>query len=79
MRGRLHNKAGMWESEEQHRERLRQVDIPLFFQYDLQNYLRKHKEAKVLIIFDTFEALNENVIEKKHRSKNERWVQEIIE
>ena len=53
--------------------------LPLFFQYDLQSYLKKHKDAKVLIIFDTFEALNENVIEQIHRSKNERWVQEIIE
>ena len=53
--------------------------LPLFFQYDLQNYLKKHKDAKILIIFDTFEALNENVIEQIHRSKNERWVQEIIE
>ena len=53
--------------------------LPLFFQYDLQSYLKKHKEAKVIIIFDTFEALNENVNEQIHRSKNERWVQEIIE
>ena len=32
-----------------------------------------------MIILDTSEALNENVIEQVHRSKNERWVQEIIE
>lgn len=53
--------------------------LPLFFQYDLMSYLKKHKQAKVLIVFDTFEALNENVIEQIHRSKNERWIQEIIE
>ena len=53
--------------------------LPLFFRYDLHSYIEKHKYAKVLIIFDTFEALNENVIEQVHRSKNERWVQEIIE
>ena len=53
--------------------------LPLFFQYDLHSYLEKHRDAKVLIVFDTFEALNENVIEQVHRSKNERWVQEIIE
>lgn len=53
--------------------------LPLFFQYDLQSYLEKHVNTKVLIVFDTFEALNENVIEQIHRSKNERWIQEIIE
>lgn len=53
--------------------------LPLFFQYDLQSYLSKHNDAKVLMLFDTFEALNENVIEQIHKSKNERWVQEIIE
>lgn len=52
--------------------------LPLFFQYDLQSYLIRHKAAKVLIVFDTFEALNENVIEQIHKSKNERWIQEII-
>lgn len=52
--------------------------LPLFFQYDLSHYLKKHKDAKVLLIFDTFEAINENVIEKIHRSKNERWIQEVI-
>lgn len=53
--------------------------LPLFFQYDLKSYLSKHKDAKVLMLFDTFEALNENVIEQIHRNRNERWVQEIIE
>lgn len=52
--------------------------LPLFFQYDLKHYLDKHNDAKVLLIFDTFEALNENVLEKIHRSKNERWIQDII-
>jgi hypothetical protein len=52
--------------------------LPLFFQYDLQSYLKKHKHTKVLIVFDTFEALNENVLEKIHRNKNERWIQDII-
>lgn len=53
--------------------------LPLFFQYDLLSYLKKHSEAKILFIFDTFEALNEGVIEPVHRRKNERWVREIIE
>lgn len=53
--------------------------LPLFFQYDLHSYLEKHPKAKVIIVFDTFEALNENVLERVHRSRNERWVQEIIE
>lgn len=53
--------------------------LPLFFQYDLKSYIEKHKDTKVLIIFDTFEALNENVIEPIHKRKNERWVQNIIE
>lgn len=53
--------------------------LPLFFQYDLFSYLEKHEDTKVLMVFDTFEALNENVIEQTHRSRNERWVQEIIE
>ena len=53
--------------------------LPLFFQYDLKSYIEKRRDTKVLIIFDTFEALNENVIEQIHRSKNERWVQDIIE
>lgn len=53
--------------------------LPMFFQYDLMSYLEKHQDTKVLIVFDTFEALNENVIEQVHRSRNERWVQEIIE
>lgn len=53
--------------------------LPLFFQYDLATYLSKHNETKILIVFDTFEALNENVIEQVHRRRNERWVQEIIE
>ena len=53
--------------------------LPLFFQYDLKSYIEKHQDTKVLIIFDTFEALNENVIEQIHRSRNERWVQDIIE
>ena len=52
--------------------------LPLFFQYDLQSYLKKQKDAKVLMVFDTFEALNENVIEQVHRSKNERWIQDLI-
>lgn len=52
--------------------------LPLFFQYDLMCYTQKHSEAKILIVFDTFEALNENVIEQIHRSKNERWIQDII-
>ena len=53
--------------------------LPMFFKYDLMSYLGKHQGTKVLIVFDTFEALNENVIEQFHRSRNERWVQEIIE
>ena len=52
--------------------------LPLFFQYDLKNYTDKHPETYILMVFDTFEALNENVIEQIHREKNERWVQEII-
>lgn len=52
--------------------------LPMFFQYDLISYLEKHDDTKVLIVFDTFEALNENVIEQVHRSRNERWVQDII-
>lgn len=31
-----------------------------------------------MVIFDTFEALNENIIEKIHRDRNERWVQDIV-
>lgn len=52
--------------------------LPMFFEYDLQQYIKKKPEVKILIVFDTFEALNENVIEKVHRSKNERWIQDII-
>jgi len=52
--------------------------LPLFFQYDLISFLNKHQDTKVLLVFDSFEVLNENVIEQIHRSKNERWVQEII-
>lgn len=52
--------------------------LPLFFQYDLKSYLDKYPKAKTLIVFDTFEALNENVIDQIHRNKNERWVQDII-
>lgn len=52
--------------------------LPLFFQYDLKNYIEQTQNAKVLIVFDTFEALNENVIEQVHRSQNERWIQEFI-
>ena len=52
--------------------------LPLFFQYDLMSYLETHRDTGVLIVFDTFEALNENVIEPAHRSNNERWVKEVI-
>lgn len=52
--------------------------LPLFFQYDLLSHLSKKKESKILIIFDTFEAINENIIEQIHKAKNERWVQDII-
>lgn len=52
--------------------------LPLFFSYDLEQYLKKNPESKVLIVFDTFEALNENVLEEVHRRRNERWVQDII-
>lgn len=52
--------------------------LPTFFRYDLKCYQDRHPDAKFLVIFDTFEALNENVIEKVHRSRNERWVQDII-
>lgn len=52
--------------------------LPLFFQYDLKNYLEKHQDTYILIVFDTFEGLNENVIEQIRRNKNERWVQDII-
>lgn len=53
--------------------------LPLFFQYDLSSYISNHPNTKILMVFDTFEALNENVIEQVHRQRNERWVQEIIE
>lgn len=52
--------------------------LPLFLQYDLYSYTVKHPDMKILIVFDTFEAINENVIEQVHRSRNERWIQEII-
>ena len=52
--------------------------LPLFFQYDLECYCKKHPQAKILIVFDTFEALSANNLEQIHRSRNERWVQEII-
>lgn len=52
--------------------------LPVFLAYDLKEYMTKHINTKVLIMFDTFEALNENVIETIHRRRNERWVQEII-
>lgn len=52
--------------------------LPVFLAYDLKTYLSKHDDTKILIMFDTFEALNENVIEEIHRKRNERWVQEII-
>ena len=52
--------------------------LPTFFSYDLESYLKKHAQTKVLLIFDTFEALNENIIEKIHRDRNERWVQDIV-
>lgn len=52
--------------------------LPLFLQYDLYSYTVKHSDAKILIVFDTFEAINENVIEQVHRSRNERWIQDII-
>ena len=52
--------------------------LPLFFQYDLESYIQKHKETKILIVFDTFEAINEGIIEPEHKRRNERWVQDII-
>ena len=52
--------------------------LPLFFQYDLSCYLMKHINTKVLIVLDTFEALNENILEPIHRKRNERWVQEML-
>jgi hypothetical protein len=52
--------------------------LPLFLQYDLSCYTKKHKDAKILIVFDTFEALNENVIEQVHKSINERWIRDFI-
>lgn len=52
--------------------------LPLFFSYDLGQFLKKNPKSKILIVFDTFEALNENVLDEVHRSRNERWVQDII-
>ena len=52
--------------------------LPAFFQYDLQTYLENHGEARVLILIDTFEALNENVLDKIQKSRNERWIQDLI-
>ena len=52
--------------------------LPLFFQHDLEAYIQKHKETKILIVFDTFEALNEGIIDPEHKRRNERWIQDII-
>lgn len=52
--------------------------LPLFLQYDLMCYQKKHPNIRTLIVFDTFEAVNENVIEQIHKRKNERWIQDII-
>lgn len=52
--------------------------LPLFFQYDLEFYIKKHKETKILIVFDTFEAINEGVTDPIRKRMNERWVEEII-
>lgn len=52
--------------------------LPMFLQRDLSDYVLKHPTAKILINFDTFEALNENVIEPIQRRRNERWIEDFI-
>ncbi len=54
-------------------------DLPLFFAYDLQKYVEKHPGSHILMIIDTFEALNVNENEIVNRNRNERWIQNIIE
>lgn len=56
-----------------------EADLPLFFAYDLEKYVRKHPETHILMIIDTFEALNVNENEVVNRNRNERWIQNIIE
>lgn len=52
--------------------------LPAFLSYDINKILTKEKDKKLLIMIDTFEALNEDVFEKHHKSKNEEWIREII-
>lgn len=54
-------------------------DLPLYFAYDLEKHIKKYPKSDVLMIIDTFEALNVKESEVVNRRRNERWIQNIIE
>ena len=52
--------------------------LPAYFAYDLEEQRKKYQDLNVVFYIDTFEALNIKEEDEIHRSRNERWIQNLI-